>query len=203
MARIGVSITKSTPYRGSAQEFSNVYHYESIGGLPSVSEADSIIDELTAAEKQFHSDVCTFVRGRLWSQQGSPATNEMISQKNLSGTGIKGTDTSMDKERAFLFRIRAGNDSRGNPVYLRKWYHVCCAFSSTSNSASLLQQTTSMNQTTRDSNVALMNTVGAVGGGTEPWKLCSKSGRFPTAGQNWSCHAYLEHRQLGDMWRAT
>jgi hypothetical protein len=36
------------------------------------------------------------------------------------------------------------------------------------------------------------------GGG--PWTICSKTGRDPT-GSNWEAHRYLEHHQLGDMWR--
>src|SRR5215213_3487657 len=126
MGRIGISITKSTAFRNSTQEFSNVYYYEVAGGLyPSQSEADALIDELTTLEKGFHSTLVTFIRGRCWKQVGNKVDNEMISQKNLAGTGSTGTMAGFDKERAFLFRLRAGNDSRGNSVYLRKWYHSC------------------------------------------------------------------------------
>jgi hypothetical protein len=33
--------------------------------------------------------------------------------------------------------------------------------------------------------------------------IVAKSGRNTTAGANWEAHRYLEHHQLGDMWRAT
>lgn len=203
MARIGVAITKSTSFRGASQEFSNVYYYENGGSLPSVSQADAIIDELVALEKQFHSSLVSFVQGRVWSQGGSPSTNNMISTKTLTGTGSSLTVGSFDKERAFLFRWRAGNDSRGNAVYLRKWYHSCGQLENTvSITTNILGNTASFTageRTTMENKVGPVSSLAAGGG---PWTLVAKSGRtkdssFPSA------HAYLEHRQLGDMWRGT
>src|SRR5215204_847883 len=127
MARIGVSITKNTPFRNSVQEFTNVYYYD-VDNQPSAAQADTFIDNLTALEKTFHSSAVTFVRGRCWSAGGSPSANNMISQKLLSGTGARLANTSLDRERAFLFRIRAGVSSNGQPVFLRKWYHACGEF---------------------------------------------------------------------------
>lgn len=203
MPRIGVSITKQTAFRNSTQEFSNVYYYEdAIGGLPSNAAATAIIDELTAFEKTVHSSLVTFTRGRLWSTGGGAAANDMIAQKALTGTGSTSAVAGLDKERAFLFRIRAGSDGRGNPVYLRKWYHSCGSFGGVSGiSQTILENTTGFAQATRDTYVTAMQTIGAVGGGTEPWKICSKGGRFPTAGAGWSAHQFLEHHQLGDQWR--
>ena len=203
MARIGISITKSVAFRNSTQEFSNVYYYEdAAGSLPDETAAGALIDELTAFEKTVHGSSVTFVRGRLWSQGGSPGSNNMILQKNLSGTGSLTPDSNVDRERAFLFRIRAGSDSRGNPVYLRKWFHACAVFPGMSLSTTIMANTSSFSQGQRDAGVTAMQTIGAIGGGTEPWKLCSKAGRFPTAGQSWQAHAFLEHHQLGDQWRA-
>lgn len=202
MARIGISITKSTSFRGATQEFSNTYYYENNGALPDAAGADALIDELTANEKTFHSNLVTFVRGRCWSQIGSKEQNEMISQKNLSGTGSTGTAANMDKERAFLFRRRAGVDSRGNPVYMRKWYHSCGVFvTGQTLSTALLENTSGFSQAQRDAQVNAMETVwelAAAGGG---WSICSKNGR-QTSSSVTSAHQYLEHHQLGDMWRA-
>lgn len=203
MPRIGVSITKSTSFRGATQEFSNVYFYEG-AAYPDAAAADTIIDNITALEKTFHSVSVTFVRGRLWKETGNPATSEMISQKNLSGTGARTNVSSFDKERAFLFRLRAGVDSRGNPVYLRKWYHACGNFAaSVSIGTALLDQTTSFTTTDRANLVAAMNTIGDANGSAGAWKLCAKSGRLPDVGATWTAHQWLEHHQLGDMWRAT
>jgi hypothetical protein len=202
MPRVGVSITKSTAFRNSTQEFSNVYYYEMVT-TPSQAEADTIIDNLATYEKTFHASNVTFVRGRLWTQGGTPGTNNMITQKNLSGTGARTTVTGFDKERAFLFRLRAGNDSRGNPVSLRKWFHACGVFYSGQTTVSTaLDNTTGFNTSDRSAQVAAMNQIGDAVGSPGTMRLCSKNGRLPTAGETWQAHQFLEHHQLGDQWRA-
>lgn len=202
MPRIGVSITKSVAFRSSTQEFSNVYYYEMLT-TPDAAAADNIIDNLVTLEKTFHSTDVTFIRGRCWTQGGSPSTNNMISQKNLSGTGARAVQSGLDRERAFLFRLRAGSDSRGNPVYLRKWFHACGLFFS----GQVLATAVLANQsgfTTGDkaSMVSAMNGVGNANGSAGSPKLCSKSGRLPDAGEVWQSHNFFEHHQLGDQWRA-
>jgi hypothetical protein len=202
MARIGVSITKSVAFRNSTQEFSNVYYYD-VTALPSIAQADTFIDNLVALEKTFHSSLVTFVRGRVWSETGSAATNEMISQKNVSGTGARATLTGLDKERAFLFRLRAGVDSRGNPVYLRKWFHACGVFFSGQGIASsILENSSGFSSGDRSSMVTAMNGIGGANGSPLSPALVSKAGRFATAGATWDAHQFLEHHQLGDQWRA-
>src|SRR5215216_599063 len=160
MARIGVSITKSTAFRNSTQEFSNVYYYD-VDNQPSEAQATTFIDNLTALEKTFHGTNVTFVRGRCWSAGGTKEENNMITQKNLAGTGVRTPVAGLDKERAFLFRLRAGNDSRGNPVYLRKWWHAEAQFvSGQSISTQIMEQTTGWSQAERDQQVAAMQAIG-------------------------------------------
>jgi hypothetical protein len=202
MPRIGVSITKQIAFRNSLQEFSNVYYYEVLT-LPDSSQANTFITNLTNYEKNFHSSLVTFVRGRCWSQIGTKEQNEMIAQANLSGTGARVSVNSFDSERAFLFRLRAGVDSRGNPVYLRKYYHSCGLFvTGTSIGSGVLQNTSGFTQGERDAQVAAMNQIGDANGSPLTPKICSKNGRLPGAGNVWSAHQFLEHHQLGDMWRA-
>src|SRR3982751_6123800 len=116
MPRIGISITKSTAFRNSTQEFTNVYFFDLLTGYPAQVKADTYIDDMKTKETPLHSTAVTFVRGRCWTETGDKATSNMISQKNLSGTGSATNDATMDRERAFPFRLRAGVDSRGNPV---------------------------------------------------------------------------------------
>lgn|SRR5215212_6937335 len=202
MARIGVSITKSCSFRGGTQEFSNVYYYE-LAALPNQATADTFIDNLTTLEKTFHSTIVTFTRGRCWSETGNKATNEMISQKNLSGTGARATATNLDPERAFLFRLRAGVDSRGNPVYFRKWYHAVGEFVSAQGvPTGLMTQTASWTTAQRSAQVSAMNAIGNANGSPGTPAIVAKSGRAPSGGATWEAHAYLEHHQLGDQWRA-
>lgn len=202
MARIGVSITKSVAFRNSTQEFSNVYYYD-VDSLPTETQAEAFIDNLTTLEKTFHGTGVTFVRGRVWSQVGSPSANEMIKQKNLSGTGARSGVAGMDKERAFLFRLRAGVDSRGNPVYLRKWFHACAEFvSGQTISAGVMDNSTGWSTTQRSAQVAAMNGIGNANGSPLLPVLVAKSGRAPSGGATWDAHQFLEHHQLGDQWRA-
>jgi hypothetical protein len=202
MTRIGISITKSCAFRNATQEFSNVYYYDGLAGDPSVASADALIDELVTKEKTIHATSVTFVRGRLWRQTADKATTEMISQKNLSGTGSKSADTSVDRERAILFRLRAGVDSRGNPVYFRKWYHTLGDPTGTGFSSAELANTAAFNTTRRAAMVTALPAIGSIGSGGTLGTLCSKNGRVSTAGATWECHQFLEHHQLGDMWRA-
>jgi hypothetical protein len=144
-----------------------------------------------------------FIYGRVWHQTLLEITSEMIFQKALSGTGSTSASTSMDRERAYLFRWRAGVDSRGQPVYLRKWYHACGQFAGgpATIGASILANTTGFTAGERTAMEAEAQKVANLGGSPGPWDLCAKSGRgisgsvFPTA------HQFLEHHQLGDMWR--
>jgi len=202
MPQIGVSITKSTSFRNSVQEFSNVYYYE-VGGVPTIAQADQFIDNLAALEKTFHTTAVTFVRGRVWTNTGNKATNEMISQKNLSGNGARTASSSMDKERAFLFRLRAGVDSRGNPVYLRKWFHACGEFVSAQTiPAGVMQNISGFSGAERSAQVAAMNAIGNANGSPLVPVLIAKSGRAPSGGATWDAHQFLEHHQMGDQWRA-
>jgi|SRR5215217_2262248 len=202
MAIVGVSITKATAFRGATQEFSNVYHYK-MPGYPSNIEAAQLIDNLATYEKTFHSTAVTFVRGRLWKETGNKLTSEMIEQHNLSGTGARATLTNLDPERALLFRVRAGIDSRGNPVYLRKWYHTVGQMSTAVTiSTGHLAQFQSFTSAERANLVNAMTLVSSANNSLNVTNICSKSGRDPDPLAVWDAHRWLEHHQLGDQWRA-
>lgn len=204
MARYGVSITKSTSFRGTAQEFSNVYYYEGTSGLSDATIGASLVAALVAHEKTIHSTLVTFVRGRCWTQVGPAGSNNMVHQENLSGTGARGTVAGMDKERAFLFRMRAGVDSRGQPVYLRKWYHSCGLFATAMGTVSsgVLENIAQISAGDRTSLETEAQKIEQVVLGGANFNLVAKSGRGASAGEHFKSHNYLEHHQLGDMWRA-
>ena len=202
MAIIGVSITKEVAFRDSVQPFSNVYYYNNgLGGTPTDVQAEAIIDALVVIEKTFHSTLVTFAFARCWHQTLTEFGTVMLKQKPLSGTGSAASDSGLDKERAFLFRWRAGLDSRGAPVYLRKWYHACGTFPGGALLGTVMANATgftSGQRTAMGSNANSVKTLSAGGGG---WELCAKSGRSISTGENAVAHQYLEHHQLGDQWR--
>lgn len=196
MAIVAVSVTKRTAFRDSTQEFTNTYHYF-CAALPNAATAESLIDQVTANEKSFHSSGVTFVRGRAWSETGNKQTNQMIAQKVLSGTGNVGGDPAFDKERAYLVRWPAGNDSRGKPVYLRKWYHTCTSIPNAAVTDPIRANVSGFTQAQRDA-VALQGaTLESLNAGA--FDLCAASGRRRTGSAQ--AHKYLEHHQLGDQWR--
>lgn len=203
MARIGIAITKRVVFRNSTQEFSNVYYYDGLLGTPSNAEADALIDQASNREKAWHGVQVSFIRGKCWSQVGTPSQNNMLAQKNLSGTGALADNAQMDRERAFLFRLRAGNDSRGNPVFLRKWYHAAANMGAVAISAGILTNQSGFTSGERTTIVNTMNAIGSIGSGSTLGTLCAKNGRQPTPGAQWEAHQFLEHHQLGDQWRST
>jgi hypothetical protein len=118
----------------------------------------------------------------------------------LSGAGALGPLAAMDRERAFLFRWRAGVDSRGLPVYLRKYYHTCCAMGGQAVSNGILENTAAFSQAARDAMEQVVEPLGeVVVAGVGGFRLVSQKGREWT--QAVEVHRYLEHHQLGDQWR--
>lgn len=199
MTRIGVSIVKRVPFRGSTQEFSNQYHYNSPDPLPDNALAGSIIDEIVATERSLHSTNVTFLMGRLWSAGGTPAQNVMILERPLSGTGNQSTGSNIDPERAVLARWPAGIDNRGRPVYLRKWYHPCGNCNGvifTSSHIVQIAQISNADKSTLSNKIAEVGVVGP----TSNWSLCAPSGRNFDANQV-QIHDWFEHHQFGDQWR--
>jgi hypothetical protein len=201
MARVGASITKSVLFRGKAQEFSNTYYYET-SGIVSEGSAIALLDALIPLERAIHSSDVSFVSARCWSAGGTKAENQMLTQRTLTGggTGVA-SPAAMDKERAFLIRFRAGVDSKGRPVYLRKWFHLeVGVLNGTSISNGVLANTEQLSSAHRSYLVTEGNKFKDVLTGTaQNWSLVSEKGR-PIDGAT-VAHPYLEHHQLGDMWR--
>lgn len=186
-------------FRGVQQEFSNTYYYE-YGGVVGSGAGNSAIDAVVAIEKTFHSTNVNFVRGRCWTAGGTKAENNMIADKALSGTGTATAATTMDKERAILVRFRAGNDSRGNPVYLRKWWHIdAVAVGGSSVTGGQLQNTAQLDTTQRTAAEGWGNSLKSITISGLTGTLVSDKGRGIDGAT--TAHPYLEHHQLGDQWR--
>lgn len=197
MAQVSFSITKRCAFRDSTQEFSNVYTYQ-VPVVPNSTEANDRIDELVTIEKTYHSTDVTFLLGRCWTSGGSVASNQMISERTLSGAGSTTPNANLDRERAVLIQWPAGFDSRGHPVKLKKWYHTCGAFGSVAFGATLLANTTAFTAGNRTTMAGLADGVRLIGTANE-YALSSAAGRLTTGAAE--AHAYLEHHQLGDQWR--
>lgn len=200
MALVGVSLTKRVVFRDSTQEFSNVYHYTYTGLNPSSSLAASIVSAIEAIEKTMHGSAVSFIRARVWSAGGSVSDNQMIYQGALSGTGSLGSGSGLDKERAILIQWPAGFDSRGHPVMLRKWYHLCAlSIAGVTISTGIEDQSTGFTSANRTAIAGLASGLDNLVVNAQAMTLCAESGRQATG--DGVCHPYLEHHQLGDQWR--
>ena len=199
MAQIGISIKKRVAFRDSVQHFSNTYHYASVDNEPNEAGARGLVDELVAFEKSCHSTAVTFVEARVWSSGGTIEQNRMIGTFALSGQGSASTSASMDRERAFLVSWPAGRNSRGKPVFLRKWFHACGFFAAVSLTSSVMDNTTGFSAADRAAIAAKADEITRIGN-VEAWGLVAESGRERDGGPP-IAHRYLEHHQLGDEWR--
>lgn len=202
MAKFGVSIEKTTSFRGAAQVFANVYHYDSGVGAPSDAQLESLLDSIVAQEKTMHCTNVSFVRGRVWSSGGSPSANQMRVDKALSGAGTLSALSGRDKERAELIRWRAGSDSKGRPVYLRKWYHSGASnFGGTGCIGNAqLEQSAQVSQACRDAQETAADFMRTITSGGVVFTMEAETGRQISGSTE--AHPWLEHHQLGDMWRA-
>ncbi len=201
MSRIGIAITKRVAFRDSTQEFSNIYHYSDGNPLdPTAATALGLIDELVAFEKSITATTVTFRRGKVWSAHGTPSQNQMIAEKPLAGLGT-GNSQAMDPERAFLIMWRAGRNSKGKPVYLRKWYHTHGGFGNAQIGvpSAVVNQTTGFTEAERTAIANKADDITRIGN-AEGWSLVGPNGRDRDGGPP-TAHRYLEHHQLGDMWR--
>jgi hypothetical protein len=200
MARFGFAVTKVFGFRGGSQHFSNVYYYSEPGMSPSNATLELVLDELVTKEKTLFSAVTSFDHGRVWSQVGTPSQNQMLVDKILSGNGSGTASAVLDRERAFLVRFRAGNDSLGRPVYLRKWWHFdISVLGGESITNAMVQNTGQLTSGMRTTLETFANGIKSITKNSIPFTLVAKSGREITGATE--AHKYLEHRQLGDEWR--
>jgi hypothetical protein len=199
MGQVSIAVLKRVAFRGAVQEFSNTYHYGSIDSNPIFGTGKQLTDEVVAFEKSIHSNVVTFVNVKMWSSGGTIAQNEMIYEENLTGVGSQQPTPSMDRERAYLFSWKAGKNSRGKPVYLRKWFHLCGNFGGVVINAGILDNTAGFAAADRTIMEDKIDEITRIGSAAE-WGMIAESGRERDAGKP-ICHRFLEHHQLGDQWR--
>jgi hypothetical protein len=176
-----------------------VYHYKYTGLNPSASLAESVLDNIVTLEKAFHANSISFVKGRVWSAGGSVSQNQMIFQKTLTGTGST-TSFAADRERAFLVAWPAGFDSRGKPVFLRKWWHTFGSMGGVTPSANVMQNISGFSTTERTAIANAASSFEPLQVNAQSMSLCSANGRGTTGSP--IAHRYWEHHQLGDQWRS-
>lgn len=123
--RIAIAIEKETSWHGNLERFSNVYHYETDFTV-NATNAGACIDALVTFEKPVHGSTVTFKTGRLWTTGGTPAQNETLLIKDLSGAGTLAGSIVLYKEAAVVVQSYTGrNSTTGKRIFLRKFIHAC------------------------------------------------------------------------------
>lgn len=124
MSITAVSVRKSSTFQGVTNYWDNVYHFFNAANLDSTLATD-LIDQVAAAEKLCHSGGITFEDGRAWEVGGTPAQNETLAIRDLSGTGAVANTVDMWHECCIVARCDTNrNTTTGKRIYLRKYYHT-------------------------------------------------------------------------------
>ncbi len=118
---IGVSITKETTWRGGAEEFSNVYHFDTAVDTTS----DEVIDAVVAAEQTVHGPGVAFKNAKAFGPtDGLPAQNVMLADRTLTQFGTMPTAVTAGKELAAVVQWDTGRkNTRGGRIFYRKYLH--------------------------------------------------------------------------------
>lgn len=132
MARVAVSIEKGVSFWGKEERFANVYHYDlGVAGTVVPGDANALVDALVALEKPVYASVVSFRTARVWETGGTPAENETVLIKDLTGPGTLSSSTQLWAENAVVVNIDTGrNTTTGRKIYLRKY--IRCQYLGTS-----------------------------------------------------------------------
>lgn len=144
MAIYAASVRKSRSWKGATEYWDNVYHFSLATNLDSTLATD-LVDQIATAEKLAHSSSVTFEDGRVWSVGGTPAQNETVVIRDLSGTGSASGTGGMWPEVCLVARCDTNrNTSTGRRIYLRKYYHTNAVPSATT---AMLEGSTALTST--------------------------------------------------------
>jgi hypothetical protein len=185
------AITKTIPWRGKEQEFSNVYHYRT--GTGEAFNDIAVINNLTTLEKGIYPTNVKFLHGRTWGPtEGLLSQNVMREVVQLTGTGSQTPVSPFYPELAIMVYWPLGRyGSRNRPQFLRKWLHLM----STQNlpmDGSRYTGTFGSALNSYVSGVKVINPLGTEG----PYELTTPKGEHLPTGDG-VVYPYLEHRQLG------
>lgn len=197
MAPYGVSITKQVTWRGQAEKFSNVYHYDTSSPINTDSGWDSLIDQIVALEKPaFHSSI-TWVQGRVWGPTNTGQANSVTQRvKDLSGAGTLSAAAQLPYEMTLVGQFYMGRSSTTQrKTFLRKYYHVgALAVSTSGGHPALGNQALAAGDKTPIT--TLMNGLKTITVGGSSNDLCKPNGAHLPVGSSPQVLDYLHVRQF-------
>lgn len=149
---VGITIVKKFTYRGDAsEEYSNTYHLD--GAIPANAAAwRTLFDALVAAEKTVYTSAVSVVRGYGYDSDAADANAVWSVDLTVSpntpvpGTLSLGSGTPAPGDSAVWVRWKTSrNNSRGKPIYLRKYFHLAIMAAGGVGDNVLAAQTTALN----------------------------------------------------------
>lgn len=195
MPPVAFHIVKATDWRGKAEEFENVYHYD----VPNVSTQagyNDLVDAIVSLEKSFHGSEVAFKRAAVHgpTNEGKMA-DQMIFAKDLSGVGAISGGQPIAKEHAVVAQIYMGRSPAPHfrKTFLRKYWHVCRLY--VADAAGQLGNS-AMNTTNTDFYITKMNAFKNITIGNATNGLVKPSGGGIPSGTNATVLAHLRTRQF-------
>lgn len=198
MSTFAVAVTKQVQWREFQQPFSNVYHYSGAPG--DEFDDEGVANAVLAAEQEIHGSNITFTQVRTYgpTDQGA-AANVNRTVQDFNSVGLATADGSYYRELAWLVIWPLGRyGPRNHPHWLRKWLHTSTFYeltaTSTSGEVPLYEWPPPLDTYASAVTQLQDSTTGSV------LTLAAPDGRTPI--DNAKGYPYLEHRQLGDLWRS-
>lgn len=128
MAPFQFTVTMQTQWRGQAEEFSNVFHYDIDVSDQGNERLELVLDAIVNNMRPIFGSEVTFVRGRVNgpTNQGAAAdTMRVIKDYSGAGTRAPTSGGTIGKESAVVVSMYVGrNPATGRKRFLRKFLHV-------------------------------------------------------------------------------
>lgn len=198
MTPYGLSVTKQTVWHGVNEQFSNVYHFDFTGAIPSESGWDALIDAVVAKEKEMFGGNVAFMSSRVWGPtDAGPLASITRRIRDLSGTGSITPSVNMPPELAVVCSVFMGrNPSTQRKTFLRKFLHVKELPPGVGASAAMALGTAAFPTALKDYYTTRLNSLKTVTIGGVDNHLCKPNGDHIPLGTNWTCLDYAYTRQF-------
>lgn len=197
MAPFAVSITKRVLFRGSQEQFSNVYHYDLSTTINTDAGWDDLIAAIVAKERPFHSTQVTFVEGRVWGPTNQGQLQSITRRiTDLTGTGQNSGGGEIWPELCIVASFFVGrNPATQRKRFLRKYFHVQALMASTGGSGATLGRAP-LAAADKTPIANAMNDLKTITIGTAPHDLCTPQGDHLPLGSSPKVLDHLHVRQF-------
>lgn len=193
---IGVHITMDRTWRGSKEEFENVFHYNTGVGAVNETDLNEIVDDVVSTLRPIFGSSVGFKRARVHGPTNLTKVEDvMLLVKDLTGTGSKAeTNGLIPPEFTYVVQMYVGRGPKGGKQFLRKYFHSCVNVGGDSTDVTLgiSALTTATRTTFQNVFESLKNVIV----GTATWTICTPAGKGLPLNTVAVCLPYLHVRQF-------